>query len=801
MRPLVPFAGQLPGAGKTLLGLRICHILRRGREEAGLEEHVASRLRMCAAWAKLSNMKMTDAVIAEARASGGDTTLVLRALSALFPESANSLVALSKTEPVMVQCKDLLAPGLIKRAASPMDSGGSLLDNAFGHAIFCNAVGEQLSPQKVADIVGALDFQSVVSFLADRDHPMLILFDDIPDLADEPFSAFFPKCPAGQSRIIHCMTHFARVVLTTRVRNPGVFVFCTGRSLTLAASALSGGTSPMFLTPIMLSPLSPRDVLDSMKDTPVRGTAGFTSLAEMVCADDEVRTYLANRACAVTGGLGRPLERLLFAVSSIGRILLSTAAVDDVLKNLDVQRATKEALKLGSSSTSTDLKFGSSDWRTITRFFARMILLDMQFYSTQTVAVGNQRYEVASLATLFGIAYAPVVHRQPLGEGMTPATVPAPASGSLLIDVQPVSGSHKMKDGVTAASTVPMMLKLVVGEWAREEIRNLPDLDDPVAKKLLEAAHLFGGTLVGRAFEFLIATAILWNAAILKGKSTMGAAYPHLQSSRLALLQLPILAFSMLPRVTRRSSFLTVPQKEAMMRAGWETQNKTMKFRDFAWAMHTLCPSGTLGMPFDAQSGSSDLFVKIDGHLVGYALKAVQEDNCTTLATVQREVLKLPANNCELVADGKDENAIRDLPEDAKTTLVVYSLSVGAGIRSCMGELPALVVPPGSWTITNDVLLPFVAPETKEGDAPVVVPQTKEGDACLAAPEEIASKPQLVVPAGVEVVIVNPSRVHELVGLDSMKELKGLTESPDNLIDRLAAAYPFQVGRVRRKGY
>lgn len=297
-----PVAAQPPGMGKTILGENLIAVLRRPREGAALQDEVARRLLQ--AWSWRGAMHNAQRSIAAALADTREENLLMRTLRVCFPHHVGSLERLKDSTPVIVCVNEL-----------PRPEAGLGFDGALGLLIFARAMDldiEDASTQAAFNAAVPLRSSTGAVKVLIRDRgPLLIVLDDITDLQRSEFSAYFAS--EGKPSPLHnAMTQLSQTLQRLH-RIPDCFIFCTGRSLWLSTQALVGATSPLFVTPLLLSPLSAGDVLEMLRLTG-SGIDENRALEFDVGVVPAMLPYLAERSVSVTGGMGRPLQFLLRAL-------------------------------------------------------------------------------------------------------------------------------------------------------------------------------------------------------------------------------------------------------------------------------------------------------------------------------------------------------------------------------------------------------------------------------------------------------------------------------------------------------
>lgn len=325
---MAPLAAQPPGTGKTALGRNLIAVLQRPRETAEQQDEVARRL--LNAWAWRGAMRGAQRAIAAAMADTRDENLVMRTLRVCFPHHIDMLEQLKQSVPVVVSMKELPRPGTMLG-----------FDDALGLLIYRASTGSKSTKAYIkfiedADLLRGSD--GVVDALIRERGPLLIVLDDITDLARSEFVAYFAL--EGKPTPLHNAMMQLSLTLQRLHAVKGCFIFCTGRSLRHSAQTLVGATSPLLVTPLMLAPLSPGDVLSTLRLT--EGSSSMSTLEREVGVMPEMLPYLAEQAVRVTGGIGRLMQFLMRTLQreSTERPVAATCAdVDEILERARGQLA------------------------------------------------------------------------------------------------------------------------------------------------------------------------------------------------------------------------------------------------------------------------------------------------------------------------------------------------------------------------------------------------------------------------------------------------------------------------------
>lgn len=748
-----PFATQLPGTGKTALGANLTAILRRPRDTPEDEAAVAEQMKLAC---RSSPNGVEPGLIDAALQADGDENLVMRMLMSDFPGQVDLLERLKGCEPVIVKVNDIVPPGLF----------GLTFDTALAYAIFCSS--RKLSAVDPA-VYAAFKQQQIMSQLAAGAARALVqrsggaavlVLDDISALGQPRFAEYF-KGASGSTPLHIAMSSLAAwLKLLHGVR--GCFVYCTGRLLWLSMTAFAGQTSALFVAPTMLQPLSDRDVLATMRATKAAdGSALENSLGVTV----KQRRYFAEAAAMLCGGLGRPLQYLLRAQQLIARgaaaagcplVLDTPEAVDTALEECVRRIGGIAGLQLSSikwdgpvdAIESGDLPAWTGQRNhqvQLVQLIARLLLLDATFPSDSAVTLG----------------------------------LDAPAR---IVDVAMALGVHQ----VAAAYYI---VRLFAGDSLTRSLVNDPKLaampGAVTTVRLMDAFRTFGGTMAGRPFELMVAEAIntahstqrrllkqgrpqkrqrkLGRSSSSSSKSppppppvvTLGALLPHCSDSALGAAPIPSLNLMVMPTVAPSGDDdvpLLQPSDKAALCSGSRKQwlltggsKPVIHSDDLPWLLSEWLPKGSLAIPASAPSGSQDLFLRVPGGVVGFALKAVREPG-TTWSVIEDELAKTPV-----------------LPAGTHYLLVLWSLTLSPAVRAALAEAPHAQFGPGRWVV----------------DA---VTKTLR----LAAAAESKRKPLFTVPAGMELIIANPHSptgggLAEVLGFSLLQQVRASRESLDGI--------------------
>jgi hypothetical protein len=167
-----PVAAQPQGTGKSALGMNICNVLRRPREDLAEEEIVARRLRAAWTWIEIG-----DACLSAARSDASSKdNLLMRVLLRCFPSQAPLLRALQKNDPVVVRLQDLRTTC-------------KTLDEALGFALFSAHTGSSSAAEFAAfikknDLFSGCAVDIAAAIVRQSGGCAMIVLDDINELGN-----------------------------------------------------------------------------------------------------------------------------------------------------------------------------------------------------------------------------------------------------------------------------------------------------------------------------------------------------------------------------------------------------------------------------------------------------------------------------------------------------------------------------------------------------------------------------------------------------------------------------------------
>ena len=639
-----PLAAQPPGTGKTTLGAHLTSVLRRPRESPKLEKEVSRRLKNAWAWRGMT--RSAQETIEAAMKDTRDECLVMRVLRVCFPHHGGTLERLRESEPVVVAMKAL-----------PRPDAQLGFDAALGLLIFAHAKGLDIDRTSTHEAFAAAaplrSSTGAVKALIDERGPLLFVLDDITDLQQPEYAAYFSS--VSRATPLHrAMTQLNQSLQRLHgVEN--CFIYCTGRSLWLAMKALKVPTSPLHVFPLMLAPLTARDVRETLKKTPGHDSARY--LKHEICVAQSVRLHLCRQAVRVTGGMGRMLQYLLRALQQAAgeRLRAETEAdVDAAIEQARLRVSSDLELRItwdGPADDAADVPVllqGESTKRQLLRLFARALLLDAPFSPDLEIRLGHDtKVCFSDAAVVLGFSYMPV------------ATLPGTVSDHNSDDdtvADGESGSAIVGTGagflaVSPPSPQPERLKLVAGEWLCRSLATDPRIAaDPallVTAQLLDTMRNFGGTMNGRPFELLCVDSLCARSLLSPGTALHKLVSPlHVATVRDAVVpQLTVVAMPKVTRGPRRAETprLTAAEKEQLMlsRGRW-TGRLSMHPDDLPWFLTEWLRSGTIALPASAQSGAQDWFLRLGNAVIGHANKAVSPTNGSQCGDLRDELSKAP---------------------------------------------------------------------------------------------------------------------------------------------------------------
>jgi len=183
------------------------------------------------------------------------------------------------------------------------------------------------------------------------------------------------------------------------------------------------------------------------------------------------------------------------------------------------------------------------------------------------------------------------------------------------------------------------------------------------------------------------------------------------------------------------------------------------------WLLTSCLSAGSLAVPVTAQPGSQDLFLRVSGGVVGFALKAVAASNGTQWADVRDELSKAPT-----------------LPTGESYVLVLWSLNLATEMRTALRDQAFGNFGPGQWVLGSDGRLALHANHgsssaTAAKGRSAAAKGNPTGSAADGNPYGTDSAVKFTVLDGMQLVITNP-HVHsggglaDLLGLDLLRQLQ-----------------------------
>jgi hypothetical protein len=710
-----PLAAQPPGTGKTVLGENITAILRRPREaDVVAEAAIAERLRTAWCWGG-GAAPAVELALRDPR----DENLVMRTLLAHFPHHEETLLKLKHVTPLVIEMKGIVMPYF-----------GLDFDSALAYAIFCASRKMDCSEAETesAFLAQPKDAQSsygAVKTLLRRSGgaPVVLILDDITDLEDPDFNGYFQT--VRRETPLHRAMAQLSATLQLLHGIPRCFVFCTGHSLWLSSRALVGSGSPLIVQPTLLQPLTAKDVEQALRLT--KEAPGRSLLDSMGVAAPLVRDFAA-RAVELTGGVGRALQFVLRArqraVLGGAPILNSREEVREALDGLLPRIAKISGVLLRVTWDGPAVAVAAKEipaWTQqeeeqvrLLQLFARMLLLDAPFDPDFAIQLGGERLRLADAAVVLGLSYGPA---------------PAPSDSASSADWAR-SRTH---------------LRLIAGDWLCRSLLTEPSITSRPAVlasiQLLATMRSFGGTMRGRPFEMLCADALCHRSLLAPGQ-TLGQLLPHLGRSVCGSDIVPALRVVAFPKavVNKDLQRLDGAAKASLLlsRDSWKG-GAVVHSEDLPWILAEWLPENTIGVAADAQPGSQDFFIRLNGGVVGFAPKAASASAGTGWIDLRDELSKAP-----------------QLPAGTPYTLVLWSLNLTPQLRASLASAESAVFDEGKWYFRSEALV-------KEADS--------------------AETPAFEVPLGQQLVVANPHAprgggLHELLGssvMDALRSTSGRT--------------------------
>ena len=495
----------------------------------------------------------------------------------------------------------------------------------------------------------------------------------------------------------------------------GCFIYCTGRSLWLVLQALKVPTSPLHVIPLILAPLSVRDVRETLRTTIEPDSS--RALKRDVRVAKAMRSYLCQQVVRVSGGTGRILQYLLRALQQEAHerpFARSEADVDAAIERARVRVASVLELRItwdGPADDAADvprLLQEETVQRQLLRLFVRALLLDAPFATDLEISLGRDtKVSFADAAVVLGLSYAP----------FSAQLVSAGDSDSDSPDGDDREGHVAEAGKGSSQAPQPTRLKLVAGDWLCRSLAADPHIaSDPgllVTAQFLSTIRDFGGTMSGRPFELLCVDSICARSLLSPDRRLEELVSPlHCSALRDAIV--PRLKVVPMPKVTRCSGRaetpLLEPSEKALLllsRSRW-TGRATMHPDDLPWFLTEWLCSGTIAVPASAKSGAQDWFLRLGNAVIGNANKAVGPDNGTQWRDLRIEVSKAPT-----------------LSPPFSFTLVLWSLNLAPELSGAIADAEARRFAGGEWRV-QDARLVRRTGAPLESDVKFTVPELME---------------------------------------------------------------------------
>jgi hypothetical protein len=310
--------------------------------------------------------------------------------------------------------------------------------------------------------------------------------------------------------------------------------------------------------------------------------------------------------------------------------------------------------------------------------FTRMMLLDASFPADGKIPVANGDMYLSDAATVLGLSYGP-------------AAAPADAD------------TVKTNAGDTAAvRKPPTHLRLIAGKYfCRSLTKEVVIQEHPAilaSAQLLAAMRSLGCTMRGRPFKMLCAESLLFRSLSTK-LTTFGALIgnppPCTYNTMRSADMIPPLSVVALPKVTAKPQRLDNGAKARIMQSPTRWIGPAViNTADLSWILFQWLPVGSLGVPADARPVSQDIFLRLSGGVVGFALKVASASAGTDWGDLRNELSKEPKLTVPY-------------------SLVVWSLHLAPGLLCMFRTADHVVHPCGKW-LANETLQ--CVNQVKEGD-------------------------------------------------------------------------------------
>ena len=644
-----------------------------------------------------------------------EENLVMRLLLVLYPDLQQMLLDLKTVTPLLVKMNNLEYPPLAPNFAT-----------ALGAAIFSAARPEfaDYSFKELIDAyskftIHALTPVGVVKTLKrnNNNKPVMLVLDGIQDLQTTDYSPFFKNI--NRDLPLHRAMLGLSAELQLLHMIPGCFVLSTGHSLWPAINALHGVGSPLFGAPVLLYPMNAKDLEESLMLT--YGVSDSSSLARELGVSIESLSYFLERVIAVTGGLGCAVQFLVryWHIADPQPFCNSKAEVD---VNLQKHQSTITSSGVLNIHARLDGSINDVTIRSQTlRQLALMLILNKPF--DQDSKLSTSSLKISDAAVLFGFNYAP-------------------------------AGPQ---------------LRLVAGEWSIHGLAE--ETDDPSTRVMLHLLESFERveptTFRSRTFELLTAGCfrVRCELAATSNAATISKVFPHFKGTAVENVSpRRNMSIVVIPKVTSTNKkVLFQKSKEKLIETHSFTGIPTLNPNYLPWLLTDWLKDDEIAIPATGQSDSQDAFIRLPGnHILGLAFKAAKTDPGSGWLQLQEEIDKAPKLLCN-----KEESSFT-------YTLVLYSLHLHEDLRAVVGERDSIVLGAGKWYYDESELIikQHGKSEVKKEDQNV-----KKEDKVKKGAKVKEAKKVLVVPLGMEVVIVNPSSVADgglvsLFGSSALKKMK-----------------------------
>lgn len=664
-----PVAAQPQGTGKTALGLNICNALRRPRERTAPDEEIAARrLRAALTWSDVEGSASPRCFL-DARKDPSNDNLLMRVLLHRFPHLAPLLRVLQKGKPLIVRMQDL-------------DSSFPSLDEAIGYALFKAHTGSTALVAFAAFIAQSAVVSgraaNIASAIVCRSGGCaMIVLDDINALGDDDFIKWWPGAAGTPTAVrFHLAMKKLSPCLDRLHRTPGCLVYATGRSLSLAFKALAGDESPLFQSPVILQPLAPHDVLDTLRHTLC---ASGRTLLDEIGVVPALHDYFAHQCASSTGGVGRVLEYLLKGLLDARTLLAGStvvttkagilAAIEAVRVSIDERISASLRLRIDwdgplTNTGAVDVELQKlSVEKEVLRMMVHALLMNAPCTTDTRIRAGATAVSMMDAAVVLGLSYAPSL------VAIDPA------------DDEPLSDAALA--GAQTRVPQPGRVVIIAGDWLclalREDPRVISDAELSASATLLYAMRSFAGTMRGRPFELLCVQSLCSRSFLSPGHRLCDM-LPHLALTLIGQEVVPALRVVFLPKVISTANALSPADKLSILgiRSRWTGPTQITPV-DLAWALTDWLEPGTIALPRNYQSGSQDFVLRLGNRFLGVANKADGPKPGTQWAKIVEELQKAPT-----------------LVSPYTYTLVLWTLNLGNDVSKTIAG-PSRVLGTGTW--------------------------------------------------------------------------------------------------------